>query len=555
MSNGMKRFITLFLAVLMVMGILAGCKSESVDLDSSITPKPAETGAATDAGGATQAPDEPQTQYDFARISWYFNEGGNQVIPESYVVRKIKEDINVEFVHVTLPTGMDYMERLMVLVAGSDTPDIIDASSFNNISLLLAEDLIIPLEDYMTQEYIPNVMRITLDWDTVIKDLAWSDGHTYTIPSAFNNPLQTTPWIRQDWLDTLGLSMPTTMEELAVVLKAFVGADPNGDGIPTYSTMTDGVWSLSSFFDAHGAGMNWYPGEDGLPEIGILSPRVKDALAYIKDLYDAGAINQDFVTTTYDVLTEKVKAGLVGYHYGWNSNASFESIKEVYPDAKWVPMEPVKGIYDKGYIDIAPPNPVRNFYTISTSCRDVEAALRLMDYMCVDASDENGMVFEGSYWNAMGERGVNWDVVDGIFENGNGDSGDEALAKKFSDQNAIDKWIASPSLRFRNQFDTRWMGVNEYNRSTLEFMLGLPRGKDIPDSDPYKPYANLVIEDGAITTFFDDYVYVKFLERFCYDAIMGKGDIDQLYEAFLELANSDGYQNYRQQMKNYVPER
>ena len=37
------------------------------------------------------------------------------------------------------------------------------------------------------------------------------------------------PTIRQDWLDKLGLSMPTTVDEWYNVLKAF-RADPNGNG-------------------------------------------------------------------------------------------------------------------------------------------------------------------------------------------------------------------------------------------------------------------------------------------------------------------------------------
>lgn len=556
----MKRFFTLFLAIVLVLCMFAGCQGESTDLDSTVSSAPsasstAESESQADEPAAESAPAASGEQYDYARITWYFNESNNQVTPESYVAQKIMEDINVELVHITLPTGMDYMERLMVLVAGGDTPDIIDTASINNVAPLLTENLIVPVEDYLTEEYLPNLIRISLDWETVLPTLEWSDGHTYVIPSVFNNPLQEHPWIRKDWLEKLDLEMPTTMEGLADVVKTFSTSDPNGDGIPVYGTMTNEFWGLGFVLDAYGAGFTWYPGEDGLPELGVLSPRVKDALAYTKDLYDAGAINQDLVTTTYDVLLEKVKAGLVGFHYGWNSNDNFDSIKEVHPDAVWAPMEPVKGIYDKGYINIIPPNPVRNFYAISTSCRDIDAALRLMDYMCVDTSDENGMTFEGSYWNALGVRGVNWEVVDGVCETGNGDSGDAELAKRIRDQNEIDKWVASPSMRFRNQYDVRWMGVDPYNVETQQFLLNLPMGKDIPDSDPNKPYANLVVDDASAVAFADDYNYVKFAERLCYDAIMGKGDIDALYESFLALANSDGYQEVREKMQEYVPER
>lgn len=42
---------------------------------------------------------------------------------------------------------------------------------------------------------------------------------------------QTFAWmIRQDWLDTLGLSMPTSMDELYDVLYAFTFSDPDQNG-------------------------------------------------------------------------------------------------------------------------------------------------------------------------------------------------------------------------------------------------------------------------------------------------------------------------------------
>ena len=37
-------------------------------------------------------------------------------------------------------------------------------------------------------------------------------------------------WIRQDWLDALGLEAPRTWDELAQVANAFVTEDPDGNG-------------------------------------------------------------------------------------------------------------------------------------------------------------------------------------------------------------------------------------------------------------------------------------------------------------------------------------
>ena len=36
--------------------------------------------------------------------------------------------------------------------------------------------------------------------------------------------------VRKDWLDKLGLEEPSTMDEVADMLRAFINDDPDGDG-------------------------------------------------------------------------------------------------------------------------------------------------------------------------------------------------------------------------------------------------------------------------------------------------------------------------------------
>ena len=75
-------------------------------------------------------------------------------------------------------------------------------------------------------------------------------------------------FIRQDWLDNLGLKMPTTIEELKEVARAFTEDDPDGNGQnDTYGLAVDGVevltksiGTLEGFFECFGL----YPGSDAM---------------------------------------------------------------------------------------------------------------------------------------------------------------------------------------------------------------------------------------------------------------------------------------------------
>ena len=59
------------------------------------------------------------------------------------------------------------------------------------------------------------------------------DGHVYTFVSTGLAPfigLNRLGCINQDWLDAVDMDIPTSLDELTEVLKAFKTQDPNGNG-------------------------------------------------------------------------------------------------------------------------------------------------------------------------------------------------------------------------------------------------------------------------------------------------------------------------------------
>ena len=57
---------------------------------------------------------------------------------------------------------------------------------------------------------------------TILESLTTEDGKLYTIPQYYDVRREMNMlYIRQDWLDELGLEVPKTTEELETVMKAF----------------------------------------------------------------------------------------------------------------------------------------------------------------------------------------------------------------------------------------------------------------------------------------------------------------------------------------------
>ena len=132
-----------------------------------------------------------------------------------------------------------------------------------------------------------------------------ADGAMYRIPGDVAEPCCETLWIRQDWLDNLGLSVPTTLDELDEVLYAFTFDDPDGNGVDdTYGLGGDGMdfrtfwpWVQGS---GSGLGKNntFMIAEDGTYVYGPASDDTKIWLERVAKLYQDGVITPNITQDT-----------------------------------------------------------------------------------------------------------------------------------------------------------------------------------------------------------------------------------------------------------------
>lgn len=353
------------------------------------------------------------------RIVWFWREGGDiQLPPDSYIVNKVLEDLNIEYVHVT-SVGMTPEQKLTMMLAAGDVPDIID--SYADKTTELRDDKVIaPLDEYITPENVPHLFSNVKEFEAALELVRRKDGKIWSIPATFASLDGVSCWIRYDWLENLGLEVPTTFEELKDVLVAFTKNDPDGDGEDnTWGTSYGGIYN--GFGSNFGASMGgWYLTEDGA-EMGIMSDRMLDYVNYVHDLIVEGACNPEILDPNElgNGHGDAIIAGQLGFSFGWcNTNQAVE-MRKLNPEADWRPMVTPKGFYDKGYLPLD--GIMRQEYCISQKAIDegkIDAILKLLDYMCDDGSDKGAVDYDAPYWEvSYGERGVNWNVTeDGMFD-------------------------------------------------------------------------------------------------------------------------------------------
>ena len=124
--------------------------------------------------------------------------------------------------------GTTYNEQLNLKIAAGEMPDMFNPNGME--TQLITSGALLDLTPYL-ETYAPNLYNLIGEevWASVRANDPTGEGKIWYIPQVIYG--RNAPMIRKDWLDNLGLEMPTTQSEMVEVLKAFRDQDPNGNGI------------------------------------------------------------------------------------------------------------------------------------------------------------------------------------------------------------------------------------------------------------------------------------------------------------------------------------
>jgi putative aldouronate transport system substrate-binding protein len=368
----------------------------------------------------TPAANQPAVPAAPVKVSIITGDQGRIWKDDNPVTKEIEKKTNT-IIEMQIVPAAQMKEKYSVLAASSSVPDI---------SMLGAWDY----QAYADQglyldltELLKKAPNLTKNIKKEEFDLVKYKGKQFAIPYV-NAAGKMVPVVRQDWLDNLGLKMPTNLTEFEDMLKKFTLNDPDKDGkANTYGLSTDSTGYGGTFemiFGAYGI----QKGQSFLKDNKIYAVNItneyKAALEYIKKLWDAKVIDPELFIGKTDQQKTKIASGKMGSFIGWWSNvpqiymAQFK-MNEVVPGVKWNPINPlVKG--PEGKSGIGSRGNVAGSRMISAKSQNPEAAMRLLDFLASD---------EGYTLSYMGIKGTHYeDPLKGYTE-----AGTKAKAEKWLD--------------------------------------------------------------------------------------------------------------------------
>jgi putative aldouronate transport system substrate-binding protein len=243
----------------------------------------------------------------------------------------------------------NYDDKLNVTLASGDIPELTFikdpfSSVFRNaVSQGAFWDIGPYIKDY------PNL-------SAKISKTAWEltkmqDGKNYGIPRP--RPSEGDPFfiIRKDWLDRVGLQIPTTTDELYNVMKAFAEKDPDKNGkndtIPLTAYVNPSDMGALGQVESSFTGVNGkWKLQDGKLVYTALLPETRKALEYLAKAYKEKLIPEDFASMKLSQSTDQFKAGKAGIIVEKAGTMAdyYDKIKLIDPNFKQTDFYPVTSL-------------------------------------------------------------------------------------------------------------------------------------------------------------------------------------------------------------------
>lgn len=339
-----KKVIAILLAGAMVMLAACGSGSDSADNGSSAsssdtTVSDTSEDTAADDGAEEEAAETgelvdgkfAETRHITVEVYDRGNDGGsdptNNMYTE-YIKQGMLEDHNVEVEFVKVPRWTEVDEINNLLAAGT-APDICVTYSYPTIQTYADMGGVLDLSSYVDgyKDELPNLWN-WLGETNIYWDQDPVNGTIWAIEGKLANSNRINTFVRQDWLDALGLSAPTTTEEFEAMLIAFqenadtlLGAD--ADKLIPYSVSYDVGWRaatlIESFIDPDITDKEYYV--NGFDDRKLTQNGTKEAVRLLNKWYNQGLMWDNFALYGSGDTTEDdmMKAGYVGaFTHNWD---------------------------------------------------------------------------------------------------------------------------------------------------------------------------------------------------------------------------------------------
>ncbi len=432
----------------------------------------------------------------------------------------------------------DAAEAMNLLLAAGNLPDIVGGANIRQpVNEYGPQGAFVPLND-LVDEYAPNIKAWFEENPEIWDAISAYDGNVYYIPYLPDGKYARAWYVRQDWLDKLGLERPDNVDELYEVLVAFRDQDPNGNGrkdeIPFFVREWEEVLRLLNLWDARSTGADVYHQfylKDGKVVHPYAQEAYRDGLANIAQWYEEGLIDPEVFTRGSSARDYLLGENLGGMTHDWFASTSGYNVAlaDKIDGFNFVPFLPPKSvsgqrIEENRRIPMKPDG-----WAISYTNEYPVETIKYFDFWFSE---------EGALLANFGVEGKTWDMVDGepIYKQEVLDSGEPVNSQMYLEGAQIYRGYPQ-DYRYEWQWtrDAAREGIELYDTEDLlvDQFLGVAFNE----------------EEQAVYDKYYPSIQTYMLER-QQAWILGTGDVKEDWEGYMAALDKMGYQKVLEVMNS-----
>ncbi|MCI8317817.1 MAG: extracellular solute-binding protein [Lachnospiraceae bacterium] len=309
-----------------------------------------------------------------------------QTMTNNQLLDLIRDELGIHIVYDWIYTTEEFNRNIDMHIACDALPDALLVEEEQYLQMLEYGQLQ-PVTELYEKEVSEQVKAFAESGGDKMMEAVKKGGEMMAIP--FPNLIASNinvMWIRQDWLEQLGLEAPRTMEEIIAVSEQFVEKQMGGretigilgpgieDSLTAVGKCCFGLGPIFSAFHAYPG--YWITNKDGELVYGSVQDEARQALEVLAELYQKGILDPEIFFR--ENIQEILDTGKVGIFFGpwWAAERLERDMIE--HKSEWQAYGAPLDAQGK-YICTMPSN-VNQYLVIHKKCRDPESVIKVLNY-------------------------------------------------------------------------------------------------------------------------------------------------------------------------------
>jgi putative aldouronate transport system substrate-binding protein len=287
--------------------------------------------------------------------------------------------------------GGDFTKQMSIRFASAELPDLIRTDSIqSSMHKGALEQGVFTELGPLIDKYAPN-LKSKLPKDIWQSPKLSKDGKIYGIPALTAMNTNRVVYIRQDWLDKLGMQQPKTLDDYLKYFEAVKQQDMNGNGDANDEYgfyVRENLDHSLFFFQEFNAHPEVWQMRNGQLTPNIIAPEMKEAIAFWRMLYEKGYINPNLFTNKSADWGAGIRQGKAGSWTHAVTNYNLDWAVDKFADKDKVKLSmiaPPEGPKGKGLMPVT--DQIYFVWVIPAKTKNPEEIVKFLDWAWSDKAE------------------------------------------------------------------------------------------------------------------------------------------------------------------------